>query len=227
MVEESRKKKPSRPRSTTPRKMPAVAEAAEVDGGAVEEEDDDDEEDEKFDIDDLSGTETEAKAKLAKTQPASKSEKDWEQHNAEAAAEALSKGNPHLSRVPFSKSGIESGVDSPDRFMGPHPHPPKVSPRHVQWKGGHFDPTNSGDSEPGPSPLRPSHSPVRERITRERVEAGESAKTPTLHGHFGRGTVVGTHRGRSRSKDTHDVGRRTFAVWGQDESDSNTSDNDC
>ena len=226
MVEESAKKKPSRPRSTTPKKMPAVEEAAEGKGGTGEEEDEDDEEDGKFDIDDLSGTDTEAKAKLVETLPVPKSEKEWQQHNAEAAAEALSKGNPHLSRVAYSKSGIDSGVDSPDRFMGPLPHPPKVSSRHVQWKGGHSDPTTTGDGEPGPAPLKPAQSPVRERITRERVEPGENAKTPTLHGHFGRGTVVGTHRGRSRSKDTHDVGRRTFAVWGQDESDSNTSDND-
>jgi len=223
MVEESAKKKPPRPRSTTPRKMPAVDEAAE---GVVQVEDEEDEEDDKFDIDDLSGAEAEAKAKLTEPQRVHKSEKDWEQHNAEVAAEALSKGNPQLSRVAFSRSGIESGVDSPNRFMGPLPHPPKVSPRHVQWKGEHTDPTTSGDSEPGPPPLRPSHSPVLERIARERVEPGESAKTPTLHGHFGRGTVVSHHRGRSRSKDTHEVGRRTFAVWGHDESDSNASDND-
>jgi len=223
MVEESAKKKPSRPRSTTPKKMPALREATEGDQGVGEEEDEEDEEDDKFDIDDLSGTETEAKAKLVETQPIHKSEKEWKQHNAEVAAEALSKGNPNLSRVAFSRSGIESGVDSPDRFMGPLPHPPKVSSRHVQWKGDHQNPTTSGHGEPGPPPLRPSHSPVLERIARE---PGESSKTPTLHGHFGRGTVVGTHRGRSRSKDVHDVGRRTFAVWGQDESDSNASDND-
>ena len=226
MVEESAKKKPSRPRSTTPKKMPAVHEATEGGEGVGEEEDEDDEDDDKFDIDDLSGTETEAKAKLVETQSTLKSEKEMAQHNAEVAAEALSKGNPNLSRVAFSRSGIESGVDSPDRFMGPLPHPPKVSSRHVQWKGEHPNSTTTGDGESGPAPLRPSHSPVLERIVRERVEPGESAKTPTLHGHLGRGTVVGTHRGRSRSKDTHEVGRRTFAVWGQDESDSNASDND-
>jgi len=224
MVEESAKKKPSRPRSTTPKKMPAVHEATEGGEGVGEEEDEEDEEDDKFDIDDLS--ETEAKPKPVETQPILKSKKEWEQHNAEVAAEALSKGNPNLSRVAFSKSGIESGVDSPDRFMGPLPHPPKVSSRHVQWKGEYPDPTTTGDSGPVPIPLRPSHSPVLERIARERVEPGESSKTPTLHGHFGRGAVVGHHRGRSRSKDTHEVGRRTFAVWGQDESDSNASDND-
>jgi NAD+ kinase len=105
-----------------------------------------------------------------KPQPISKAEKDWEQHNAEAAAEALSKGNPHLSRVAFSKSGLESGVDSPDRFIGPFPHPPKVSPRHVQWtKGESPDPAASGDSEPGSAALRPSPAQLRERSARDRM----------------------------------------------------------
>jgi NAD+ kinase len=227
MVEESTKKKPSRRRSSTPGKTLAIDEAAEEDEGVAHGGDEDEEEDEKFDIDDISGTDTEAKAKSVGPQPIPQSEEDWEQHNAELAAEALSKGNPNLSRVAFSKSGIESGVDSPDRFMGPLPHPPKVSPRHVQWtKGEHLDPTSNGTAEPGPATLRPSHSPLRERLARDRVELGESSKTPTVHGHFGRGTLVGNRRGRSRSKDPHDVGRRTFAVWGHDESDSNASDND-
>jgi len=218
MVEESAKKKPPRRRSITPGKTLVVDEVAEGD----QEEDEDEEEDDRFDIDDLSGTETEAKAEPVKSQLA---EEDWEQHNAEAAAEALSKGNPHLSRVAFSKSGIESGVDSPDRFMGPLPHPPKVSTRHVQWtKGESHDPTTTGDSEHGSAPLRPSHSQFRERLARD--VPGDTAKTPTLHGHFGRATVISNNRGRSKSRDTSDVGRRTFAVWGHDESDSNASDND-
>jgi len=221
MVEESAKKKPPRRRSITPGKTLATDEVAEGD----QEEDEDEEEDDRFDIDDLSGTETEAKAEPVKSQLASKSEEDWEQHNAEAAAEALSKGNPHLSRVAFSKSGIESGVDSPDRFMGPLPHPPKVSTRHVQWtKGESHDPTTTGDSEHGSAPLRPSHSQFRERLAGG--VPGDTAKTPTLHGHFGRATVISNNRGRSKSRDTSDVGRRTFAVWGHDESDSNASDND-
>ena len=221
MVEESGKKKASRRRSATPGKtntIGKVAEGEEID----EEEDEDEEEDDKFDIDDLSGAETEAKAG-----PISKSEKDWEQHNAETAAEALSMGNPHLSRVAFSKSGLESGVDSPNRFVGPLPHPPKVSPRHVQWaKGESPNPTATGDGEPDSAALRPPRPLLREMLAKDRVEPGDAAKTPTLHGHFSRGAVVSSHRGRSKSKDANDVGLRKFAVWGHDESDSNASDND-
>ena len=225
MVEESAKKKPPRRRSTTPGKTEIIRELEEEDEEIDEEEgeDEDEEEDGKFDIDDLSGTDTDAKAESVKSQPISEAEKDWEQHNAEAAAEALSKGNPYLSRIAFSKSGVESGVDSPDRFAGPLPHPPRVSTRHVQWtKGESSNPTASVDGGPGPAVPRPSH-PQRERLARE---PGDAPRTPTLHGHFGRGTIVNSNRGRSKSKETNDVGRRTFAVWGHDESDSNCSDND-
>ena len=226
MVEESGKKKPSRRRSTTPGKTKAVGEAGEEDEEIDEQEDGDEEEDDKFDIDDLSGTDNETKAEPVVPQPIPKAEMDWEQHNAEVAAEALSKGNPLLSRVAFSKSGLESGVDSPDRFIGPFPHPPRISPRHVQWaKGEPPDPTVSGDNELG-SALRPSHTQLRERLTKDRMEHGDAPKTPTLHGHFGRGAVISHHRGRSKSKDANEVGRRAFAVWGHDESDSNCSDND-
>jgi len=227
MVEESAKKKPSRQRSATPGKKEAIdiGVVAEEDREIEGEVDEDEEEDDKFDIDDLSGTDTDAKAEPVGPRPISKIEA-WEQHNAEVAAEALSKGNPLVSRVAHSKSGLESGVDSPDRFIGPLPHPPKVSSRHVQWTKGeqHPNPITAGENEPGSTTSRQSHP---QKLTRDRGEPGEVVKTPTLHGHFGRGTVISSHRGRSKSKDANDVGRRTFAVWGQDESDSNCSDNDA
>ena len=223
MLEESAKKKSSRRRSITPGKTEVtrkVAEEEELD----EEDDEEDEEDEKFDIDDLSGTDTEAKVGHVSPEQISEPEREWEQHNAEVAAEALSKGSTHPSRVAFSKSGTESGVDSPSRFVGPLPHPPKVSPRHVQWTDGEStDPTTHGGGEPSSAALRTSHPHSREKPLREH---GDVVKTPPLHGHFGRGTAVGHHRGRSKSKETQDVERRAFAVWGYDESDSNASDND-
>jgi len=227
MVEESAKKRASRRRSVAPGKTEAASRAPEEDEEIEEEEDEEEEEDGKFDIDDLSGTDTEAKNGPVAPRHTPKAERDWEQHNAEVAAEALSKGNPHLSRVVSSKSGTESGVDSPNRFMGPLPHPPRVSHRHVQWKHGEStDPTTSGDGEHGSANSRPSHSQLLGRPAKDRAEPGDAVKTPTSHGHFGRSNVVGHHRGRSRSKDTQDVGRRAFAVWGLDESDSNASDND-
>jgi len=227
MVEESAGKKSPRRRSTTPGKTVAIDEVAEEDEEMGHEGEEEEEEDDKFDIDDLSGAETEAKAEPVEPQPIPKSEKDWKQHNAEAAAEALSQGNPHLSRVAFSKSGIESGVDSPDRFVEPLPHPPKVSPRHVQWmKGESSDLMTSDGNEPSSATSRPPHLQFRGRLARDRAEPGDTPRTPTLRGHFGRGAVVSSHRGRSKSKDTNDAGRRMFAVLGHDESDSNASDND-
>ena len=227
MVEESANKKSPRRRSTTPGKTVTINEVAEEDEEMGQGGGEDEEEDDKFDIDDLSGTETEAKVEPVEPQPTPKSEKDWEQHNAEAAAEALSRGNPHLSRVASSKSGTESGVDSPDRFVEPLPHPPKVSPRHVQWmKGESPNPTTSSENEPSSATLRVPHPQFREKLTRDRAEPGDTPRTPTLRGNIGRGTAVSSHRGRSKSKDTNEVGRRTFAVLRHDESDSNASDND-
>jgi NAD+ kinase len=114
-------------------------------------------------------------------------------------------------------------VDSPTRFMGPLPHPPKVSPRHVQWTNREStDPATGGDSEPGSGALRPSHPQPLGRLAKDRAEPGDAVKASMSH----RGTVTSNHPGRSRSKETQDVGRRAFAVWGYDESDSNASDND-
>ena len=227
MVEESAKKKPSRRRSSTPGKTVAIGKVAEEEE-VVEEDDEDEEEDGKFDIDDLSGTDAETKTGLVKPSPAPMPERDREQHDAEVAAEALSNGNLHPSRVAFSKSGIDSGVDSPTRFMGPLPHPPKLSTRHVQWSnGGAPNQTVTGDADPSPATSRPSHQHIRGKQSRDRVEsAADAVKSPTLHGHLGRGTIVSDRRGRSKSRDAQDTGRRAFAVWGRDESDSNASDND-
>ena len=216
MVEESAKKKASRRRSVTPRKTEVADRATEGDE-VDEDEDEEGDEDGKFDIDDLSGTDTDPKKGPV--------ERDWKQHDAEVAAEALSKGNPYLSRVTFSKSGTESGVDSPDRFMGPLPHPPKLSSRHVQWTNGDvIGPTIGGDGESGSAVSRPSNQQLLGRLAKDRIESGDAVKTPTLHGQFGRSAVVSNHRGRSRSKETQDVGRRAFAVLCRDESDSNASD---
>ena len=228
MVEEPAKKRASRRRSVTPGNNEASRRAAveEEEPGDEEDEDEDEDEDDEFDIDDLSGTDEPTNGSVA-PRHILKTERDWEQHNAEVAVEALSKGNPYLNRLAISKSGTESGVDSPNRFMGPLPHPPKVSHRHVQWRDGEpTDPTTSGDGEPGSAALRPSHPQVLGRLAKDRVEPGDAVKTPTLHGQIGRGTVVNHHRGRSRSKEVQHHERRAFAVWGHDESDSNASDTD-
>lgn len=225
MVEESAKKRTSRRRSVTPGKTESTGRVT-LEDEIDEDEDEEEEEDDKFDIDDLSGTENETNNGPVAPRHIPKAERDWEQRNAEVAAEALSEVNPNLSRVASTGSGSDSGVCTPNRFMGPLPHPPQVSSRHVQWtNGGSTGPTNSGDSEPGSAALRPSHPQLPGRPAKERGEPRDTVKT-TSHGHFGRGNVASNYRGRSRSKDTQDVGRRAFAVWGHDESDSNASDTD-
>ena len=120
---------------------------------------DEEEEDEKFDIDDLSSTESptavsalskqlspqEAKFGKEKTEH---EDKQSVQAQAENAARHLARGNAYLSATigAAPSSGLKSGVDSPDRFAGPHPPPPRVSPRHVQFR------TSSASSSSSSSP---------------------------------------------------------------------------
>ncbi|TFY51751.1 hypothetical protein EVJ58_g10401 [Rhodofomes roseus] len=117
-----------------------------------EEDEDDDEEDEKFDIDDLSSTESSPphvvtkleenllqpeEAKIGKEKVIEQAnggdrEKGNVQAQAEDVARLLTAHNPFL-QIPHTRSGVQSGIETPDRFTGPHPHPPRVSPRHVQF----------------------------------------------------------------------------------------------
>ncbi|KAI0743415.1 hypothetical protein C8Q80DRAFT_1220426 [Daedaleopsis nitida] len=189
--------------------------------------DEEDEEDEKFDIDDLSSSEspsTSEAVKLSRQEAALGKMKvedgDSERTQVENAARLLAQGNPHLS-TSSTNSGLKSGVDTPDRFVGPHPHPPRVSPRHVQFA----HPTSTFSNNSSSSSLaamadfqrgergdrddiRGPHSvhlSTRVRIPRDREVEGESLKTPT----------------------PVDGRPAAFAVWGQDESDSAASDSDA
>ncbi|CAL1707814.1 unnamed protein product [Somion occarium] len=148
---------------------------------------------------------------------------------AEALAKALAKESLVSTRLRAkqrsarsrsrTKSGESSGVETPDRFAGPHPHPPRVSPRHVQF----VSPLQSSPQDIQTTPM------VRDStITRDTVlSPRDNLKTPTLHeSHPGR------RKGRSRERGDKNVPsdvqhtRRAFAVWGQDESDSAASDCD-
>ncbi|KAI0661132.1 hypothetical protein C8Q70DRAFT_1052240 [Cubamyces menziesii] len=222
------------------------------------------EEEEKFDIDDLSSNESPSTSSCGPNQLSPQeakvgSEKVCENeghghhnhhahhahqapgesnHAAKNAAWLLAQGNPYLqqSREAPPSSGLKSGVDTPDRFAGPHPHPPRVSPRHVQFAAASSSSSSSslatmgedqqrgdrGDRDDIRGP-RSAHLSTRVRIPLDRDVEGESMKTPTPVDQPSHRNVFA--RSRSRSRDGPQ--RRAFAVWGQDESDSAASDSDA
>ncbi|KAL1942765.1 hypothetical protein VTO73DRAFT_5005 [Trametes versicolor] len=214
--------------------------------------DGEEEEEEKYDIDDLSSAESpngsngSDPSKLSPSQAKLGAQKVHEstenghvngQQDAENAARLLAQGNPYLQAphdVP--SSGLKSGVDTPDRFAGPHPHPPRVSPRHVQFAAAPSTSSSSssiaaqadvrgerGDRDDIRGP-RSAHLSTRVRIPHDRDLDGESMKTPTPVDPPQRHPFA--PRSRSRSRDAAPQ-RRAFAVWGQDESDSAASDSDA
>lgn len=219
--------------------------------------DEGEEQEEKYDIDDLSSNDSptgmDAAIEATKVKPSEEKigrEKVLEdaasarsqQALAELAARSLYQGSPF--QPTRHQSGVHSGIETPDRFAGSHPHPPKLSPRHVA-----FAPPESGlelsgseisissmwterESPRGDRGLRDDiHSPrmhagTRSRIPRDRDLDLEVMKTPTAQSREG---TWRRNLSRSRSRERRDVssrGGRAFAVWGQDESDSATSDSD-
>jgi NAD+ kinase len=94
---------------------------------------------------------------------------------------------------------------------------PSSEGRHVEFQSDSYGRSKSVDMDQNGirDDTRSNKKPgVKSRIAREKDIDFESAKTPTVAAH---------HRNRSRSAD---FGRRAFAVWGHDESDSNASDSD-
>ncbi|KAF8518745.1 ATP-NAD kinase-like domain-containing protein [Gautieria morchelliformis] len=199
------------------------------------------EEDEKeFDIDTVTTSESASESELKA--------KAWEeQKEAQIAAAAIMRNNSLASGYTHSSSGI----DSPDRFAGPVPHPHPISPRHVPHASGSGVSTRRSSSPnerriDGENGDRDDiHSPraVREssksKIPRNRDLDGETARTPRAHEHVHSNLArrvhhaqvhagrVGQHNGRhARSLSVDGGSRHAFAVWGHDESDSNASDSD-
>lgn len=190
---------------------------------------------------------------IASRRQREKEEKESAQAQAEMAALSLAYGNPYLgSSLPpsmrrkprstsrghrksrsRSRSGLRSGLETPDRFAGPHPHPPKLSPRHVQFLGMSNNSSSSSINElSGSTTITPEVE--REHtvtgVLRKGINDGreENLKTPTV-GDVGANGDVDEEEKRGRdgggAAGTPFV-RRAFAVWGQDESDSATSDSD-
>lgn len=198
---------------------------------ADEEEDEvtDEEEEDKFDIDDSS---PEAESNISITNGLTPAEKVLGQEK----AATLRPHPPVIKRKSKSRSRSRpppshSGVDSPSRYANPAPHPPDVSSRHVG-----FDISSPRSSAPSSPDSLVSHVAQqgtrddlhgprqlssRSRIPKDRELDLEAVKTPTASS-----LVYGRGRGHSRSRSTDQPEHRAFAVWGQDESDSNASDSE-
>jgi len=174
-------------------------------GHKVEDEDDSEEEEEKFDIDDLSDSDAAPAAGDGGDSGVGSSPSTSPSSAAAAhAAEAIMGMSPTAhakARVRSrSRSGIRSGVDSPSRFA-------TVPPRHSAGQGH----VHWATSVPGRTTNNVS-SPT------DGGTGDMTTPTASVHG----------RRMRSRSPGhiyPHQH-PRAFAVWGQDESDSNSSDTD-
>ncbi|KAK0438687.1 uncharacterized protein EV420DRAFT_1736007 [Desarmillaria tabescens] len=127
-----------------------------------------------------------------------------------------------------SRPGYHSGVQTPGRYAGPESHPPIISPRRVEFSiHGPVSPTDSTDSGPSDSGHRGARDDIhssgkssgKSRIPKDRDLDADAVQTPTVGNSL-------YHRGHSRSRSRDASGHRAFAVWGQDESDSTTSDSD-
>jgi NAD+ kinase len=216
-----------------------------------------DEEDDKFDIDDSSpeastsgrtGTRIpnelnarDAAVGIAKAREETGSQTDEDLLSTpELAALALTQGR----RLKFSRSaksrsrsrsGLRSGVDTPGRFAGPAHRPPHINPHHIDHQFRTPSPALSNSSDDSLSNMdvaqrgarddihsREQYSSGRSRIPKDR-EFDDNLQTPTMPDtHSGRRN---SHRVDSRDYDQHHP--RAFAVWGNDETDSNASDSDA
>ncbi|KAJ4494020.1 hypothetical protein C8J55DRAFT_417520 [Lentinula edodes] len=219
-------------RDGTPK--PTQVEEAESLDDEEEDEVSDEEEEDKFDIDD-SSPEAAAAASvisgqvtnvLSKRDQAVGHEKANELVAEEQLHKALSlsglKPRRHTPRSrSASPSGLRSGIDSPSRYAGLPPRPPVSVPRHVE-----FAPESSDESY-GRNGARDELFAHRKASAKSRIpKEREDVKTPTASNSvYPRNRSRG--RAHSRTRSGEYVGHRAFAVWGQDESDSNASDSDA
>jgi NAD+ kinase len=194
-------RKPSLPEKDSERATSAAKEDSD-------EEDEVSDEGEKFDIDDLSSENIDAATTPGSgVDSGSRSSPTTSPSYAAAsrAAEAILGVSPAAHAKArarsHSRSGVRSGVDSPDRFA-PAPRHQGHGHGHVHWAASMLGGTSDGVSstEVGLVDIRTPTAIAHGRRTRSR-----SPGAPIIHSH------------------QHP---RAFAVWGQDESDSNSSDTD-
>ncbi|THV06787.1 ATP-NAD kinase [Dendrothele bispora CBS 962.96] len=222
-----KKKKKKLSKSTSP--LPTEEETIEDE----EEDEVSDEEEDKFDIDDSSPEAAAANNSMTDRDQQLGQEKTKEviaeeqihKSLAETAARRRSKSRSR-SR---NRSGTRSGIDSPSRFAGPEPHlSPVLSPRRVGFDLSVSESSDSEYVEAGRNGMRDDLRTSRKvsgksRIPKDRDPSElDNVKTPTV------GTLPFVHgRTHARSRSGEYVPHRAFAVWGQDESDSNASDSDA
>lgn len=198
VVEESPAKEERKPRSHN-------RDGAD-DRDAVSDEEDEEEEEEKFDIDDLSSESSDAATPAGDggdsglgSSPATSPSSVAASDAAEAIMGVSPAAHAEARTRSRSRPGIRSGVDSPSRFASAPP-PPSHGQGHVHWAASLPSNANNVSS--------PTDGGVSDMAT----------PTASVHG----------RRMHSRSPGpvySHQH-PRAFAVWGQDESDSNSSDND-
>lgn len=214
----------TKPRVKRAHKLSSGKEIEEV----IEDEEEDetsDNEDDKFDID--------SSPDAGPPAPESSSESD-DRTRRSLALPSLNLTNGRRSSKSRSRSrsaGLRSGVDSPGRFAGSQHNPPLIHSRHVEFNTQVPSPTGSTSSTDS-GPVDFMRNGARDDIHSSRKQSGKS-RIPKNRDiselEAGRTPTVATlpHRNRhSRSRSMEHGHHRAFAVWGQDESDSNASDSD-
>jgi len=203
--------------------IPSTANALEEDEedeNPEDEEDENSEDEEKFDIDDSapevdpsSGiTDTDRIMGIEKTRKLALSNRKRSKSRTHSPAPTSSSVSPPLS-----------GVMSPSRYATRPPHPPFVTGRHVGFDVPSSPSSTSSDSlisdathEGTRDDIRfPSYPGAKSRIPKDRDFDFDHIKTPTAG-----------HHGHHRTRSAILCEPRVFAVLGQDESDSATSDAD-
>lgn len=240
---EGTSQKSAKKQNAKPKSSPLAHTTNESEGQSNEEEDDEEEEEEKYDIDDSS---PEAATTAAATAPAPASTSSGTiktNSSPPIAPETVAARAINKDGIIESHFTHRSGYDSPDRYRVAQPHPPKVHFRHMidgvdpstpmPAPGGGSTGVGRGESVKTPRPG-----------DRNEVHPGAAAASGSDHGggyedgqphsagvqqhhhhspHYPHHQQHHHHRDHSKPA-TAPPDRRAFAVWGQDESDSNTSD---
>ncbi len=174
-------------------------ENGDLEGADESDESDEEEEEEKFDIDDSS-----PEAVQAAPTPSSQSSVSGSVPNSPAQptsyASNRTAGMTGAGKIRSDTSG--SGIETPSRFGAPAPASGGLSAR-----------------TPRPTPFRPPIAPQVPAARNSPASAGLAPEQPKKSKRSG----GGHRRGRSVG-DAFGAKRKAFAVYGQDESDSNASD---